>query len=120
MVEQHRSAVERLVHRVEDRIERWPREDAIRSREADERRDALWAEAAERQRLLRETLERESGEGSALAGAAERHRVVYVVASDEFADTLESFTPERERLTAVKPAPGGGGTGLRGLFEARE
>ncbi|MEJ7843799.1 MAG: phosphoenolpyruvate-utilizing N-terminal domain-containing protein [Rubrobacter sp.] len=37
--------------------------------------------------------------------------------SEEFADALESFSPERERLIKVMPAPdSSGGTGLRGSW----
>ncbi len=116
MAQRHESIVERVVHRVEDHIERWRREDAALKREADASRDALWAEAVERERMLKETMDREAGEGLPV-GVTERVRVVYVVASEEFADALEGFSPERERLIRVMPAPGGeGGAGLRGSW----
>lgn len=116
MAERHESIVERVVHRVEDRIERWRREDTALKREADANRDALWAEAAERERLLKDTVDRESDDGSS-GRVTDRIRVVYVVASEEFADALEGFSPEKERLIRVMPAPGGErGGGIRGSW----
>lgn len=115
MGERHESIVERVVHGIEDHIDRWRREDANRKREADADRDVLWAEAAERERMLKGAIEREAG--GPPGKITDRVRVVYVVAPEEFADALEAFSPERERLIGVMPAPGhDGDAGPRGSW----
>lgn len=55
---------ERVVHRVEGYIQRWRREDAALEREADANGDVLCAEAAERERMRKDAVYRESGDGS--------------------------------------------------------
>jgi hypothetical protein len=116
------SIVERVVHGAEDHIARWRREEAVRQGEVDANRAALWAETTERANALNEAIARESA--SARATLADQFRVVYVVASDEVADALQSFSPQRERLVNVMPASEhSGGTGLRGswlIFESVE
>ena len=92
MAEHRVSVFERIVHRVEDRI-------------------------AERERLLAITIDHEETRRGAAEGATGGHELVFVVASDAFADALEHFSPERDRLVRVMPArEGGGGTGLRGSW----
>jgi hypothetical protein len=117
MVEHHVSLIEGIVHGVEDRIAEWRRQDAARKAEADADRDELWAEAAERERLLDATMEREQVRRGAPQSATGGHQVVFVVASDAFADKLQHFSPERDQLVRVIPArESGGGTGLRGSW----
>jgi C4-type Zn-finger protein len=48
------STIERIVHRIEEHIEEWRERDKALKGEAEANRDALWAEAAERERLLAE------------------------------------------------------------------
>ena len=54
MSERRESMIERVLHRIEEHVEEWRRQDAARKREAASHREELWAEAAERQKLLAE------------------------------------------------------------------
>lgn len=117
MAEHRVSVFEGIVHRVEDRIAEWRRHEAALEAEAEANRSRLWAEAAERERLLATTIDHEETRQSVPEGATGGHELVFVVASDAFADALEHFSPERDRLVRVMPArEGGGGTGLRGSW----
>ena len=64
MGERRTSMIERIVRGIEDRIEEWRGQDKARHTEAEANRDALWAEAAERERLLAEALGEEETPGS--------------------------------------------------------
>jgi len=109
--------IEGIVQRIEDRVAEWRRHDAALKAEADANRDELWAEAAERERLLAATMDREGAKPTPPNGDAVGHQVVFVVASDAFADALQDFSPQRDRLVSVVPArEGGGGMGLRGSW----
>ena len=118
---EHRvSVIESIVHRIEDRMAEWRSHDAALKAEAS--RDELWAEASERERLLAATMNQEephrgSPYRASAEGDAPTHQVVFVVASDAFADALQGFSPGRDRLLSVVPAgEGGGGMGLRGSW----
>ena len=54
MYERRTSMIERVLQRIEDHVEDWRRRDAARKTEAASHREELWAEAAERQKLLAE------------------------------------------------------------------
>ena len=57
---EHRIPVlEGIVQRVEDRVAQWRRHDDALKQEAEASRDELWAEAAERERLLAATMNQE-------------------------------------------------------------
>jgi hypothetical protein len=107
MGERRTSMIERVVQRVEEHIEEWRRRDAARHAEADANRDQLWAAAAERERMLAEVI----GEGEARRASAEEvmeeHRLVFVVHSEEVAQTLETFAEEGDRLIRVIPSTRG-------------
>jgi hypothetical protein len=107
MSERRTSMIERVVHRVEEHIEEWRRRDAARHAQADANRDQLWAAAAERERMLAEVI----GEGEAHPASAEevmeKHRLVFVVHSEEVAQTLETFAEEGDRLIRVIPSTRG-------------
>ncbi len=117
------STIEKILHRVEDRLEEWRRRDQARQAEAEADRDKLWAEAKEREEMLAEaTREAESHRGSVEA-VTDRHRFVFVVHSDEEARTLETFATERNRLVKVVPVETSpeGDAGIKGswlVFEA--
>ncbi len=117
------SMIEKILHRAEDRIEEWRRQDQARKAEAEADRDKLWAEAKEREELLTEAArEAESHRGSVEA-VTDRHRFVFVVHSDEEARTLETSAIERSRLVKVVPVKTSpeGDTGIKGswlVFEA--
>ena len=117
MAEHRASVIESIVHRVEDRIAEWRRHEAALEAEAEANRSRLWAEAAERERLLATTIDHEETRRLEPAGATGDHELVFIVASDTFADALEHFSPDRDRLVRVLPArESGGGTGLRGSW----
>ena len=118
------STIERIVHRIEEHIEEWRERDNALKGEAEANRDALWAEAAERERLLAEAIGEETGRDSA-EGLAKQERVVFVMHTEEVSRALETFARERDRLVRVVPgrgshvaAPGVKGTWL--VFETSE
>jgi hypothetical protein len=117
------SMIEKILHRVEDRLEEWRRRDQARQAEAEADRDKLWAEAKEREELLADgAREAESLPGSVQA-VTDRRRFVFVVHSDEEARTLETFASERNRLVKVVPVKTSpeGDTDIKGswlVFEA--
>ena len=103
MGRKHLSTIEKILHRVEDRLEEWRRRDQARQAEAEADRDKLWAEAKEREELLADgAREAESLRGSVEA-VTDRRRFVFVIHSDEEARTLEAFASERNRLVEVVP-----------------
>jgi hypothetical protein len=114
--------IEGIVRKIEDRVAEWRLQDAALKEEAEANRDELWAEAAERERLLAAAMHQEEihgvpPEGDSAKGDSATHQVVFVVASDAFADALQDFSPGRDRLLSVVPArEGGGGMGLRGSW----
>ena len=119
------SMIERIVHRVEEHIEEWRRQEAARAAEAEANRDQLWAAAAERERHLAELIGEEAGRASS-EEVMKEHKVAFVVHSGEVAQTLESFASSGDRL--VKVIPSSRGTyakemGIKGswlVFEASE
>ena len=56
MGEHRGSPIERILHRIEERLEDWRKREAALQAEADASRSRLWAEAAERERLLAEAV----------------------------------------------------------------
>ncbi len=56
MGEQRMSMIERVLHRIEDHVEKWREQDAVRKAELATQREKLWAEAAEREKLLTEAI----------------------------------------------------------------
>jgi hypothetical protein len=117
MMGNHRtSKIERIVHRIEEHVEEWRRQDAARHAEAEANRGQLWAEAAEREKLLAKAVSDEKSRGVS-PEITKQQRVVFVVSSEEFARTLQCFSPERDRLVKVVPArESGGGMGMKGSW----
>jgi hypothetical protein len=97
------SMIERIVQRVEEHIEEWRRRDAARAAEADADRDQLWADAAERERMLAEVMGEEEAHRSSVEEVMKEHRVAFVVHSEEVAQTLGAFAAEKDRLIRVIP-----------------
>lgn len=60
MGERRTSVIERILQRIEERVEEWRERDRALKREAETSRDAIWAEAAERERLLRTFVEKQA------------------------------------------------------------
>ena len=114
-MQQHQSQLERIIHSIEERIEEWRKEDAARKMEAEANREMLWAEAIN---------EEESRRG-AVEEVTKQQRLVFVVHTDEVAETLQTFADEGDRIVRIMPGKGThvGGTGLRGswlVFEVPE
>lgn len=107
MGERRESMIERVVHRVEEHIEEWRKRDAARAAEAEANRDQLWAAAAERERMLAEIIGEEEAQGASVEEVTKEHRVVFVVHSEEVAQTLEAFAREGDRLVRAIPSTRG-------------
>ena len=88
-----------------------------REAEIDAHREALWAEAAERQRLLLEAIAEEEADRGSLEEVTRTQRVVFVLHRNELGGTLEAFAENHDRLVNVVPGKGdyGGGRGIEGL-----
>ena len=125
MSEHHASAIERILHRIEEHLEDWRKRDAALQAAADESRSRLWAEAAERERLLAEAVGAEEARRESIEELTMQHRVVFVLHRDELVETLEDFARQRDRLVSVVPRRGGEAIsgGLKGswlVFESSE
>lgn len=126
MSEQRTSMIERVVHRIEEHIEEWRRQDAARHMEAEANRDELWAAAAEREKLLVKTINEEESRRDSLGEITKEHQVVFVAHSEEVAQALEKFAGEGDCLVKVIPAHRGNYAKERGIkgswlvFESRE
>ena len=107
MGERRTSMIERIVNRVEEHIEEWRRRDAERAAEAEANRDELWAAAAERERHLAEIVGEEEAHRATVEEVMERHRLVFVVHSEEVAQTLQTFAQEGDRLVRAIPSTRG-------------
>lgn len=108
--------IERVLHRIEEHVEDWRRRDAARKTEAASHREELWAEAAERQKLLAEAVaDREIPPAS--LEMARQHRVVFVLHREDLTGTLEAFAGEKDRLVNFVPGKGdyGSGKGIEGI-----
>ncbi len=102
--------IERIIRGVEDRIEEWRERDMVRHAEAEANRGVLWAEAAERERLLAEALGEEKAQRATVEEIVKEQRVVFVMHSEEAARALEAFAGERVCLVRVMPRRGGSHT----------
>ena len=125
MGERHTSPIERILHRIEEHVEEWRKRDAALQAEADASRSLLWAEAAERERLLAEAVGAEEARRESIEELTMQHRVVFVLHRDELVETLEDFARQGDRLVSVVPRRGGEtiSEGLKGswlVFESSE
>ena len=107
MGEQRTSMIVRIVQRVEEHIEDWRRRDAARAAEADANRDQLWAAAEERERMLAELVSEEEARRESAEEVMKEHRVVFVVHSEEVAQTLQTFADEKDYLVKAIPSTRG-------------
>ncbi len=119
------SPIERVLHRIEEHLEDWRKRDAALQAEADASRGRLWAEAAERERLLAEAVGAEEARRESIEELTMQHRVVFVLHRKEVEETLEDFVREGDRLVSVVPRRGGEAIsdGLKGswlVFESSE
>ena len=107
MGEQHVSAIERILHRIEEHIEDWRQRESTLQAEADASRSRLWAEAAERERLLAEAVGAEEARRESIEELTKQNRVVFVLHREELNETLEEFARQGDRLVSVVPRRGG-------------
>lgn len=117
MGERRTSMIERVLHRIEEHVEDWRRQDAARRNEAASHREELWAEAAERQKLLAEAVADGETLPASLEEMTKQHRVVFVLHREDLTGTLEAFAGEKDRLVNVVPGKGdyGSGRGIEGI-----
>ena len=111
--------IESVLRRIEERLARWREEQQAREIEQEADRDQLWAEAAERERLLVETIEGEEESRRRSVGAICRdQKAVFVIHSRETEEALEGLSGEGVRLVRVLPAEGAsrGALGLEGSW----
>ena len=125
MGEQRTSRLKRILQRVEEHVEDWRKRDAALKAEADAMRDQMWAEAAERERLLAEAMESEEDGRASIEDLTKEHRVVFVLHREEVVETLEDLASQGDRLVSVVPRKGGEAItgGLKGawlVFEKSE
>src|SRR5918994_4365455 len=119
MLGQRGATIERIRHRIEEHVEEWRRQDAARHAEVEAIRERLWAEAAERERLLVKAIGKEEARRISVEGATKRQRTVFVVHSEEAAGALQDFAREREvRLVEVMPGSAShvNGSGIKGSW----
>jgi hypothetical protein len=119
------SPIERVLHRIEERLEDWREREAALQAEADASRSRLWAEAAERERLLAEAVGAEETRRESIEELTKQHRVVFVMHRTEVEETLQDFVREGDRLVNVVPRRGGEmiSEGLKGswlVFESSD
>ena len=107
MGERRTSVIERILQRVEEHVEEWRKRDAALQAEADASRSRLWAEAAERERLLAEAVGAEEARRESIEELTKQHRVVFVLHRKEVIETLEDFARQGDRLVSVVPRRGG-------------
>jgi ABC-type Fe2+-enterobactin transport system substrate-binding protein len=125
MGEQSGSAIERILNRIEEHIEDWRRRDSALQAEADASRSQLWAEAAERERLLAEAVGAEEARRESIEELTKQNRVIFVLHRDELAETLEEFARQGDKLVGLVPRRGGEtiSQGLKGswlVFESED
>jgi hypothetical protein len=125
MGEQRTSRLKRILQRVEEHVEDWRKQDAALKAEADAMRGQMWAEAAERERLLAEAMESEEARRASIEDLTKEHRVVFVLHREEVVETLEDLASQGDRLVSVVPRKGGEAitAGLKGawlVFEKSE
>jgi hypothetical protein len=107
MSEQGGSAIERILNRIEEHIEDWRKRDSALQAEADASRSRLWAEAAERERLLAEAVGAEEARRESIEDLTKENRVIFVLHREELAETLEEFARQGDKLVSVVPRRGG-------------
>jgi regulator of protease activity HflC (stomatin/prohibitin superfamily) len=117
MGERRGSVIERVLRRIEDRVEEYRTQERGRQAEMEAHRAELWAEAAERQRLLAEAMAEGEAQRGSLQEITKEQRVVFVLHREDLTGTLEAFADEKDRLVNVIPGKGdyGGGRGIEGI-----
>ena len=106
-------------------MEDWRKRNSALQAEAEASRSRLWAEAAERERLLAEAVGAEETRRESIEDLTRDNRVVFVLHREEMIETLEEFARQGDRLVSVVPRRGGEtiSQGLKGswlVFESSE
>src|SRR5215210_657422 len=107
MGEHRTSAIERILHRIEEHLEDWRKRDAVLQAEVDASRSRLWEEAAERERLLAEAVGAEEARRESIEELTKQNRVLFVLHREELVETLEEFARNGDKLVSVVPRRGG-------------
>ena len=74
--------IRRVLHRIERHVEEADERIKLREEEVEHYRETLWAEAAERERLLVRVVSEEETRERSLEDVAKEHRVAFVVHSE--------------------------------------
>jgi hypothetical protein len=110
--------IERIVHRIERHVEEAGERMRVREEEIEHYRETLWAEAAERERLLVRVVSEEEARERSLEDIVKEHRIAFVVHSEEAGRALKELADGQARLVGV--VPGGGSversTGIKGSW----
>ena len=93
--------IESVLRRVEERIGRWREERQARQAEVEADRDALWAEAVERERLLADSIEGGEPQRRSPGEICREHKAVFVVHSREAKEALEGLSGEEVCLARI-------------------
>ena len=96
--------IESVLRRIEERLALWREEQQAREVEAEAHRDQLWAEAAERERLLVETIEGKEPRQRSVGEICRDRKAVFVIHSRETKEALEGLSEEGVRFVGVIPA----------------
>jgi len=117
-VEGRLDPIESVLRRIEERLAPWREAQQAREAEAEADRDQLWAEAAERERLLVETIEGEESRQRSVAEICRDQKAVFVIHSRETKEALEGLSEEGVRFVGVIGAESAstGATGLEGSW----
>ena len=107
--------IENVLRRIEERLAApWREAQQARELEAEAYRDRLWAEAAERERLLVETIEGEESRQRSVGEICKEQKAVFVMHTRETKDALEGLSEEGVRFVEVIAAESAS-TGTSGL-----
>ena len=106
IVHKREGFIERVLHRIERYIEEADERIRGREEEFEHYRETLWAEAAERERLLVRAVSEEEARERSLEEVAKEHRVAFVVHSEEAGRALKELAAGRARLVSVVPGSG--------------
>lgn len=94
-----RNPIEGVLRGIEERLAApWREERQAREVEAEAHRDSLWAEAAERERLLVETVEAEESRRRSAGEICRDRKAVFVIHSRETKEALEGLSEEGVRF----------------------
>jgi hypothetical protein len=118
-VQGRRNPIEGVLRGIEERLAApWREEKQAREVEAEAHRDTLWAKAAERERLLVETVGAEESRRRSVGEICRDRKAVFVIHSRETKEALEGLSEEGVRFVraiAAESASTGDG-GLEGSW----